>query len=142
MLFWTRNDLKKALWWKNRFTKKDCPFCRDIIKNAERIIWKWKYWAILYNLYPYIQWWKHIMLIPLNHHQYTHDISSEEYSELNEAQKYIKNFYNKDWYFSFTRESMNERSVEHIHIHYLPGKLKRATIAKMLLEQGYLWFEE
>jgi len=64
-----------------------------------------------------------------------------EYSELADAEKYIKEFFGEEWYFSFTRESMSERSVEHFHTHYIPGRLKRRVLTEMLLEQWYPWME-
>jgi len=65
------------------------------------------------------------MLIPIRHIQYNHELLSEESIELPLAYKYIKDFYKEEQYFSFTRESMANRSVEHVHTHFLPWKLKR-----------------
>lgn len=140
MQFGTHNDLKNKLWWKERFEREDCPLCRDIEKSSN-MLWKGEYWTILYNLYPYIAWWKHIMLVPIEHYCYSYDISAIEYTELTLAEKYIKEFFGEEWYFSFTRESMAERSVEHLHTHYIPGKLKRRTLTEMLIEQGFEWME-
>jgi Fe-S cluster biosynthesis and repair protein YggX len=36
---------------------------------------------------------------------------------------------------------MAERSVEHLHTHYIPGKLKRRIITEMLIEQWFEWME-
>jgi hypothetical protein len=81
------------------------------------------------------------MLIPIEHHSYSHEVSWVEYSELHDAEQFIKEFFDEEWYFSFTRESMSERSVEHLHTHYIPGKLKRRIITEMLIEQWFEWME-
>lgn len=134
--FWSRDDLKKVLGSNALFWKEDCPFCKDI-NNSERVIWKWLHWAIIYNKYPYILGWKHIMLIPIEHICFSKDISPEIYNEYWEAQKFISLYFNGEQYFSFTRESIEERSVEHLHIHFITGKLKRAALTEMLKLQWY-----
>jgi diadenosine tetraphosphate (Ap4A) HIT family hydrolase len=140
MTFWTYTDLQKRLGGKERFGEDDCPFCRDI-KESRRIIWKWKFWCIILNDFPYIHTGEHIMLIPIRHIQYNHELLSEESSELPIAYRYIKNFYKQNQYFSFTRESMANRSVEHVHTHFLPWRIKRDTIVKMMHDQGFDIYE-
>ena len=134
--FWTRDDLKKKLAGKHMFWEEDCPFCIDL-KIDERIIWRWEHWAIRYNQYPYIMDSTHFMLIPIRHVHFSHEILAHEYCELPEAYLYISTFYGDIPYFSFTRESLNERSVEHIHTHFISGHLKRKTLVEMLKEQGF-----
>ncbi len=77
------------------------------------------------------------MLIPIRHTSFSHEITSSEYSKLHKAYDFIKNFYKDETYFSFTRESLSERSVEHVHTHFITGKLKRQTLVEMLRNQGY-----
>ena len=134
--FWTRSDLKKKLGDKSMFWKEDCPFCIDL-KTNERVLWKWEYWAIIYNRYPYTHWAKHLMLIPIRHARFSHEITHTEYGELHISYDFIKKFYDKESYFSFTRESFGERSVEHVHTHFISGSLKRKTLVEMLKEQGF-----
>ncbi|MBC7503389.1 hypothetical protein H7169_00245 [Candidatus Gracilibacteria bacterium] len=134
--FGTRADLKKKLAGKEMFGKEDCPFCIDL-KTNERVLWKGYYWAIIYNLYPYTHGAKHLMLIPIRHACFSHEITNTEYSELHESYDFIEKFYNGDSYFSFTRESISERSVEHVHTHFISGQLKRKTLVEMLKAQGF-----
>jgi diadenosine tetraphosphate (Ap4A) HIT family hydrolase len=133
-MFGTRADLKTKLAGKKMFTRDDCPFCEDIATHT-RIIWKGTYWAILYNMYPYIDGGKHTMLVPIRHVAFSHDISPAEYSELSDAYMFLRDFYAGDEYFSFTRESFAQRSVEHVHTHFLPGDLARSAIVNMLTSQ-------
>ena len=134
--FWTRDDLMNKLAGKAMFWEEDCPFCIDL-KTNERVLWKWEYWAIIYNKYPYTHWAKHLMLIPIRHARFSHEITSSEYNTLDKAYDFIKNFYEEESYFSFTRESLSQRSVEHVHTHFISGELPRKTLVEMLKEQGY-----
>lgn len=93
------------------------------------------------NEYPYIHTGEHIMLIPIRHVRYSHELTSDEYTDINEAYRYIEDFYGDQDYFSFTRESMANRSVEHVHTHFLPGKLKREAMVTLLRDQGFDTFE-
>lgn len=134
--FWTRADLKKKLGNKSIFWKEDCPFCM-YLKTNEWVVWKWEYWAIIYNQYPYIMDGTHFMLIPTRHVCFSHELSTLEYSEIPYAYAYIRDFYGDIPYFSFTRESFNERSVEHVHTHFISGDLTRRSVTEMLKEQGF-----
>ena len=64
------------------------------------------------------------MLVPYRHIAFSYHLSSEETTELSDAYKFLKNFYGEENYFSTTRESMANRSVEHLHTHFLPGRLQ------------------
>lgn len=72
------------------------------------------------------------MLIPIRHVKYTHELTANEWSELGQAHAFIEQFYREYDYFSFTRESMANRSVEHVHTHFLPGKIKRSKVVELL----------
>lgn len=105
------------------FGKDNCPFC-DIEANTGHIIWKGEYWYIIHNIYPYSGQKNHLMLVPFRHIVFSHELESEETTELAEGYKKIKEFYGDELYFSFTRETMANRSVEHLHIHFVPGRLQ------------------
>ena len=75
------------------------------------------------------------MLIPIDHVRFSHEIKANEHSELGEAYSFIKEFYQDKPYFSFTRESLEERSVEHVHTHFISGDLERKTVVEMLKKQ-------
>ena len=59
------------------------------------------------------------MLIPVRHVHFSYELTSEEMAEIVEAYEYIRDFYADGKYFSFTRESLIGRSVEHLHTHFI-----------------------
>lgn len=122
--------------WKKVYWKDDCPFC-DVNFNINRLLWKWKYWHILYNIASYSGDDKHIMAIPYEHIKYSLDLSDEHLKELREVHKVVKDFFKDEEYFSFTRESMWNRSAEHLHMHFLAWKLQWKFLRKMLELQWY-----
>lgn len=131
----TREEYHKIKWNKT-FGKDDCPFC-DIPANEGHIIWKGKYWYIIHNIYPYSGEENHLMLVPFRHVVFSHQLSSDETQELSQGYNKIKEFYGEELYFSFTRETMANRSIEHLHIHFVPGKLQGKYIRNMLMHQGF-----
>ena len=107
--------------------------------QEENIVWKWKYWYILHNIYPYSGDEGHIMAVPYKHRQFSVELSSQEFAEMKEIQEFVKGFFkgkSKD-YFSATRETMWNRSVEHVHIHFISWKLQWKYLRKMLQNQGF-----
>lgn len=64
------------------------------------------------------------MLVPYEHKKFSYELTTEETSEMADAYKFIKDFYGNGKYFSATRETMDNRSIEHFHIHFLPGRLQ------------------
>lgn len=82
------------------------------------------------------------MAIPQAHKAFSYQLSQEELSELHEVYTEIKKLYGEKHYFSCTRESMANRSIEHLHIHFLPGKLQGKYLRKMLENQGFPVKEE
>ena len=86
-------DLLIRLSGKNRFTKDDCPFCINLKKDSAQVLWKNKGWAILVNTYPYTLEGKHIMLVPINHRHFFHEINDEELLCLREAYDFIKSYF-------------------------------------------------
>lgn len=122
--------IKKVLW------KDECPFCKKD-EQSWHTIWEWKYWYILHNFSPYSWDHRHIMAVPYEHIEYSTWLSKEHFEELHDIQKFVKGFFWNDEYFSFTRESMWNRSVKHLHIHFLVWKLQWKYLRKMLENQGY-----
>lgn len=115
--------------------KEKCVFC-DIKSQRDLTLWEWKYWYIKYAKFPYLWLDKHIMAIPKLHKKFSHELSNHEYSEMRELQLFVKSFFKSQEYFSFTRESMWKRSVEHLHIHFLPWVIRASRVEKMLKEQN------
>ena len=114
----------------------DCPFC-SISSVSDRIVWEWSYWYIINNLFPYSGTEKHLMLIPYRHMKFSQDLNSDELLELWVIHQFLASFFGSDDYFSCTRESISNRSVEHLHMHFIPGRLKWKFLRKMLELQ---WF--
>ncbi len=75
------------------------------------------------------------MAVPYRHVKYSHELISEEFLEMKQIQDFMKEFYGKSQYFSATRESMANRSIEHVHMHFIPGKLQGAYLRCMLENQ-------
>ncbi len=119
--------------------REDCPFCNpEDTKNT--LIHTLEYWKIILNKYPYSWQENHLMAVPIRHAQFVWELKSEEFAELPEVHSFMKTFYEGLWekdYFSATRETMWNRSVEHYHMHFIPGKLQGKYLRCMLENQGY-----
>jgi len=78
-----------------------------------------------------------MMAIPYRHTILSSDLHDEEYLELKEVEKFMKDFYKEKEYFMFVREARESRSLEHIHYHFLPGRIPYDDIEIILKKQ---WF--
>lgn len=134
---WTREEYYKKHWNKKHiYWKEDCPFCK-LEEQAWHTIWKWKNWFVLHNLYSYTWDKMHIMAVPYRHILYSTDLNDEEISELKDVYKIVKDFFWEKDYFSCTRESMANRSIEHLHMQFIAWKLQWKYLRKMLQNQGF-----
>ena len=77
------------------------------------------------------------MAIPHRHVILTSDLTDEEYIEFREVEKFVKDFYWEKEYFMFVRESRKSRSLEHLHYHFVPGRIYYDDIEEMLIRQGF-----
>ncbi len=116
--------------------KKDCHFC-EINEDINNILHRTQYWTIMENFAPYSWNHQHIMAMPKSHKAYAYEFSLEEFQDLQNVHKFVKEFYGNESYFSMTRETLSNRSVEHYHMHFLPGKLSDTPIINMLKDQGF-----
>lgn len=114
-----------------------CVFCQKAESEKEYILWQWYYWFIVHNKYPYLWLEEHIMAIPLNHYKLSHEIPPEAYAEMSKVHSFIKDFYWDRQYFSFTRETFGDRSLEHLHMHFLPWIVYSKEIEALLEKQGF-----
>lgn len=121
---------------KKIFWKDDCPFCSQE-NNENHIVWKWKYWHILHNTAPYTGDENHLVACPNEHICFSEWLTKEHWSELPEVYWFMKEYFWDQDYFSATRETMGNRSVEHYHIHFIAGKLQWKYLRNMLMNQ---WF--
>lgn len=131
----SREEYHKIL-WKEMYGKDDCPFCK-IEEQIATTYRKWKYWCILYNLSSYSWDHRHLMAVPYEHIKFSTELKYYHFKELSKIYKIIKDFFKDEDYFSFTRETIWWRSVEHLHIHFLVWKLQWKFLRKMLEMQGY-----
>ena len=118
-----------------------CPFCEPQL-DRDYILWEGKSWRIVYNKYPYVGNHEHLMIVPIAHHKFASEFSPDEWIEMWEIHHFMEKFFFAKLYFSFTRENFHEniadgRSVEHWHMHFLPGKLEGKFLRKMLEWQGF-----
>lgn len=84
------------------------------------LLWEGEYWRIFQNKFPYSGDARHIMATPKNHRIFSADLMPEEWSEFALVHHFVRDFYKGESYFSCTRETLSNRSVEHLHIHFLP----------------------
>lgn len=116
--------------------KWECTFC-DSKLWKQYIIHETKYWMVVHNKYPVLGLKNHLMAIPKQHIKFAYEIPSEVMAEYPEVEKFVYKYYNGWAYFTFMRESIQNRSLEHIHYHFLPGKINYKHLEYILLEQ---WF--
>jgi len=134
----TREEYHNLI-WKWVMWKDNCIFC-DEKKIQDTLLHILQYWKIILNKYPYSGQENHLMAVPIRHVQFVWELNSDEFSELPKVHKYMKDFFDNDDqkdYFSATRETMWNRSIEHYHIHFIPGKLQWKFVRCMLENQGY-----
>jgi len=77
------------------------------------------------------------MAIPYRHTILSTELSDEEYIEFREVEKFMKDFYWEKEYFMFLREARESRSLEHIHYHFVPGRIPYDDIEIILKKQGF-----
>ncbi len=100
------------------FTLENCPFCTKL--NKSKILFESKYWFVMHNEYPYFDDKNWLMAIPKRHIEFTIDLKVNELVDFLSIEKFMKNYYKNLWeYFSFIRQSKSNKSVEHMHYHYL-----------------------
>lgn len=118
MIFW---DRKKYIEKNPYFTKEDCPFCTLEEKNKDMFVSETKYWKIIYNKYPYYWDKVHLMALPKRHIKFTIELNDEELLDYKNVELFMKDYYKEEKnYYSFIRQSIWGRSIEHLHYHYLP----------------------
>ena len=119
--------------------KQECPFC-DTEATMNTLIETFDYWKVVLNKYPYSWQENHLMAVPIRHVQFVGELHETEFAELPKIHKFMKDFYVNAWekdYFSATRETMGNRSVEHYHMHFIPGRLQGKFLRCMLENQGF-----
>jgi len=111
----SREEYEKT---KVYLTKEVCPFCTKLDK--ERIIFETDYWIVLPNKHPYFDDENQIMAIPKRHIEFTSHLNEDELKDFVNVEKWIREYYKDKWdYFSFIRQTKSNKSVEHMHYHYV-----------------------
>ena len=127
-------------WDKNMPNDKgssNCPFCNWYNDEPEYIIQEYTHWYIVHNKYPVLWLDNHLMAIPRKHTVLSKDLSDEELLDYRNVATFIHDFYKWKRYFSFIRESVKNRSLEHLHYHFLPGNICYDDIESFLKKQGF-----
>lgn len=124
--------------WENNYpedkSQKNCPFCES---ESEYYIYETKHWRIMHNKFPILWLKQHLMASPKHHYILAKDMPSEVFEDYRNVEIFIANFFWKASYFTFMRETVDGRSIEHLHYHFLPGKLFYKNLEIMLREQGF-----
>lgn len=116
--------------------KSQCIFCEEYF-DANYQIFETKHWRVIHNKYPILGLDSHLMAIPKKHFIFAYEVSPEIMAEYPLVEKFIFDFFWGKSYFTFMRESLQNRSLEHIHYHFLPGKMNYKHLEYVLLEQGF-----
>ena len=77
------------------------------------------------------------MAVPKQHIKLAHEIPAEVMAEYPLIEKFVYDFFAESSYFTFMRESLQNRSLEHVHYHFIPGKMNYKHLENLLLEQGF-----
>lgn len=99
--------------------KDTCPFC----KKNEYYIDESSYWTILYNKNPYYGHKQNLLVVPKRHITYVDELTDNEILDIKNIEIWMKKYFWDKNYFSFIRNSIHGRSVEHLHYHYLEWDL-------------------
>ena len=137
----TRADYHRLLAGKSSIGRDGCPFC-DLASQESMVLWRGTHWFIIQNKFPYTGTTDHIMAVPYKHLILGSELGKEIWSEMREVCTWMDNFYWTRWYFSCTRETLSDgdrdaRSIEHYHMHFIPGRLQGKYLRKMLQNQGF-----
>jgi len=60
------------------------------------------------------------MAIPKEHVIFAKDLSDVQYLDYKNVEHYMFSYFKNSDYFTFMRESLSGRSLEHLHYHFLP----------------------
>ena len=106
-------EKNKVYLWKD-----NCPFCIKLDKS--KIIFESDFWFVMPNDNPYfLDNNCCLMAFPKRHSEFTIELSEDEFGNLLEVDKFMKSFFKGKEYFSMIRQSKSNKSVEHLHYHYL-----------------------
>lgn len=99
------------------FTEFNCPFCTEFDKK--RIIFENDFWIVVKNLFPFFEDKLSLIAFPKRHLEFTVEFNKEELLYFIEVENFMKSFFKWKEYFSFIRQTKWNKSVEHLHYHYV-----------------------
>lgn len=77
------------------------------------------------------------MASPRKHKKFARELTKKEHADLHQVFAFIDDYYGEEDYFQTTRLTMANRSVEHYHMHFIPGKCQGKYLRYMLMHQGF-----
>ena len=108
-------DLKR----NNKCTWKDnCPYC-NINTELNTVVFESEYWKMFIALSSYTWDENHLLAFPREHKIFFWELNNEEILDLKNIHKFCDKYFWENNYFSTTRETMSNRSIEHYHIHFI-----------------------
>ena len=109
----------KLAWIEN------CPLCSEDLKKVNKVIKITDYWVICHAKYNYFEEENHLLVFPIDHKEFSSDLTSEELLDYWNIDKFIRNYFEELnlEYFSFARQSFWNRSLKHLHYHYMPWEI-------------------
>ncbi len=116
MSFW---DREKYLLENPYFTKDRCPFCKIDEDEKQLLVYKSNLWEVRYNKYEYYWHKQHLLAFPIEHKEFTTQLSDNELIDFKNIEIFMKDYFWDKNYFSFIRQWTWWRSVAHLHYHYL-----------------------
>jgi diadenosine tetraphosphate (Ap4A) HIT family hydrolase len=114
--------------------KDDCPYY-NINTELNTVVFESNYWKMFIALSNYTWDEYHLLAFPKNHKVFHKELSDDEILDLKNIHNFCDEYFENKEYFSMTRESMSNRSIEHYHIHFVEWIMKAATIVEMLNKQ-------
>lgn len=114
--------------------KENCPYCY-INTELNTVVYESEYWKIFIALSSYTWDENHLLAFPKVHKKYFLELNDWEILDLKNVHKFCDEYFWENNYFSATRETMANRSIEHYHQHFIQWKLQANTIVEMLKNQ-------
>ncbi len=104
-----------------------CPFCRENIEkyHSKPILFETKSWIVTENAWPYENTQKHILLISQRHIKTVDELTDEEWLDVKEIQKNIKQNFNLKSASILGRlgdPTLSGATVSHLHLHIISAK--------------------
>jgi len=101
------------------YWKENCIFCDKNLEETNETIYKTDYFIVMYNKYPQFLNETSLLVFPKRHIEFTTDLTKEEFADFLLVEKFMKEFFIWKEYFSFIRQSKSNKSIEHLHYHYI-----------------------